>query len=403
MGKFDEFIYTIPKRYSEWGDTYASPRGYFLGNESLWNSNLRMGFSVIQKETLADYPHMHHAVEEYYMFFGPDTTNFFDFDCEIELWIGEDPDEMEKYVITRPTLVRIPPRMWHGPVNYKRVTKPVAFSSMYFNGDIAKITRRIKDDETVEYPVLDSRAKRCILDSTKGCDYCGKCVQEYLAKGEQTHNPVVDFAYEWAREVANSEPAPRSGKYDKLFFEYPVEYHNYGDVYANPRGKFRGITQMPECNFYGGFSVCIKPTHMEIPHIHHGRDEYLWFIGSNMSNIFDFDGEVEIYLGWNPDKMEKIVITEPTVIRVPPNMWHCPIDFKRVDKPIAFFPVYGDGDWSKIVRQKDEQGNDEYVFESGSLRRCVYDHNKTCQYCGKCMQDPNFKTVGVYTYKKRGE
>ena len=76
MGLYDEFVYTLPKRYSQWGDTYASPRAYFQGSESLWNSNLRMGFSVILKETLAEFPHFHHSVEEYYLFSGADLTNF---------------------------------------------------------------------------------------------------------------------------------------------------------------------------------------------------------------------------------------------------------------------------------------------------------------------------------------
>ncbi|MBR4232811.1 MAG: hypothetical protein IKR95_06350 [Oscillospiraceae bacterium] len=401
MGRFDEFVYTLPKRYTEWGDMYANPRAYFNGNESLWNSNLRMGFSVIQHEGLTEFPHMHHAVEEYYMFSGADVTRFFDFDAEIEMWIGEDPDEMEKYVITRPTIVRIPPRMWHGPVNYKRVGKPVAFSAVYFDGELCKITRRIKGDGTVDYPYYGSSQKRCVFDKTKTCNACGRCVRDYNDdNGTFEGHPDLKFAYDWAKEIASSEPAPRSGKYDELFFEYPVEYHNYGEIYANPRGKFRGITQMPKCNFYGGFSVALKDTHMETPHIHHARDEYLWFIGSNLADPFDFDATIELYLGWSPDDMTKIVITEPTVVRVPPNMWHTPINFTNVKKPVAFFPVYPDGDWSKVVRKENERGEYEYIFEAASLRRCAFDHSKICCYCGKCKKGGG-KTVGVYLYKNK--
>ena len=402
MGRFDEFVYAIPKRYTEWGDSYANPRAYFLGSESMWNSRLRMGFSVILHEALTEFPHFHHSVEEYYMFTGSDLTNFFDFDAEIEMWIGEDPDEMEKYIITRPTLVRIPPRMWHGPVNYRRVGKPVAFSAMYFDGELCKITRRMKSDNTVEYPYIGSSQQRCIFDRMKFCRSCGRCARDYYNESKATdHHPDLDFALDWAKEIDASEPAPRSGRYDELFFEYPMEYHRYGDIYANPRGKFRGITQMPNAGFYGGFSVAMKATEMEIPHIHHANDEYLWFIGSNLENPFDFDAEVHIYLGWDPDDMEKIVITEPTVVRVPPNMWHCPIHFKRVDKPVAFFPVYPDGDWSKVVRQTNDRGEFEYMFEAASLRKCTYDHDKLCCYCGKCMNDDTVPSFGVYPGKKK--
>lgn len=406
MGRFNEFIYTIPKRYSEWGDAYASPRAYFMGNESLWNSRLRMGFSVVLKETLAEHPHFHHSIEEYYLFSGSDLTNFFDFDAEIDIWIGEDPDEMEKYTITRPGIVRIPPGMWHGPIHYRRVGKPVAFSSVYFDGEQAKITRRINEDGTVEYPSVGTSLKRCTFDRTRTCDYCGKCIREYTEKGdsiEPNHHPSLDFAYVWAKELVNSEPIPHTGKYDKYFFDYPVEYHQYGDTYANPRGKFRGITQMPEAGFYGGFSVVMKETDMEVPHIHFSNDEYLWFIGADLEKVFDFDAEIEIKLGWNPDDMETIVITRPTIIRVPPNMWHCPIKFKRITKPVAFFPVYSDGDWSKVVRQKNDNGDDEYLFEAASLRKCTYDHGKICNYCGKCAGDSDVEPFGVFTYKKKGD
>ena len=402
MGRFDEFIYTIPKRYSEWGDTYASPRAFFQGNDSLWNSNLRMGFSVIMKETVAEFPHFHHSVEEYYLFSGSDLTNFFDFDAEIDIWIGENPDEMERYTITKPGIVRIPPNMWHGPIHYKKVAKPVAFSAMYFDGDMAKITRRVRGDE-VDYPSIGSKQRRCVFDKTKSCEYCGKCVRDFTELKEGFHHPDMDFAYEWVKEILESEPNPHTGKYDHLFYEYPVEYHQYGEIYANPRGKFRGITQMPEANFYGGFSVAMKATDMEVPHIHFSCDEYLWFIGSNLENVFDVDAEIEIDLGWDPDNMETIVITEPTVIRVPPNMWHCPINFKRVDKPVAFFPVYPDGDWSKVVREINENGQEEYLFEAASLRKCVYNHDKICNYCGKCLGDDSVKSFGTFVYKKKGE
>lgn len=404
MSRFDEFIYTIPKRYTEWGDVYANPRAYFQGNESLWNANLRMGFTVIQHETLESFPHVHHSVEEYYIFSGSDLVNFFDFDAEIEIWIGEDPDQLEKYIITKPSLVRIPARIWHGPINYKRVGKPVAFSSIYFDGELCKITRRINSDDTVEYPYIGSSQKKCVFDRTKNCSSCGRCIRSYLCD-DQTSDIHPDFKYvlDWAKEIAAEEPAPRSGKYDELFFEYPVEYHNYGDIYANPRGKFRGIEQMPKAHFYGGFSVILKDSYVEVPHIHHANDEYLWFIGSNLENPFDFDAEIEISLGWNPDDMEKIVITEPTVVRVPPNMWHCPIVYENVKKPVAFFPAYYDGDWSKIVRRKNERGEDEYLFEAASLRKCSYHNDKVCSYCGKCLTDDTVPSFGVYTHNKRNK
>lgn len=400
MSMQDEFVFTLPKVEGPGGDLYASPKAYFNGSADMWHANMVMGFTVVQHEALVDIPHVHHAVEEIYMFSGKDVAKFFDFDAEIEIWIGENPDRMEKYVITKPTLVRIPARMWHGPINYKRVGKPVAFSAVYMNGERSKITRRVNDDGTVEFPYVGSSLKRCVLDRTKSCSNCGRCLK--VSKENGTPHPRINFALEWAKEIAESEPAPHSGKYDGLFFEYPVEYHNYGDTYANPRGKFRGILQLPEVNFFGGFSVVMAPHHMEVPHCHHARDEYLWFSGSDLSDPFgSFDAEITVEMGWDPDHMETVTITEPSVIRVPPNMWHCPINFKRIDKPMAFFPFYGDGDWSKIVRKQTADGDYEYLFEAASLRKCVYNHDKLCMYCGKCAKDDSVPSFGIFPYEKK--
>jgi len=401
MSQYDEFIYTIPKDYHRWGDKYDSPRGYFRGNESMPGSHLNMGFTVVKKAHVMEYPHTHHSVEEYLWFIGADLTKFFDFDCEIEIWLGEDPDHFEKFVITEPTLVRFPPGIWHGPINFKRVGKPVAFSAMYFDGNWSKITRRVSTDGKVDYPYIGTGLKHCVYDKNETCIFCGRCYQDYSANSKVSHFPDSDYTKQWTMDVVNGTPAPRSGKLDQYVYTFPQEYHQWGETFANPRGKFRGITQMPGAKFYGGFSVVLAPNVMEVPHIHHANDEYLWFTGSDLSNFFDFDAEIEIYLGWDPDHLEKIVITEPTVIRVPPHLWHCPINFKRIGKPVGFLPVYPDGDWSKILRQKDENGNDEYIYEAASLRKCVYDPEKICVYCGKCFSEKAAKAGGTSAQEKR--
>ena len=104
MSMYDEFVFTLPKFEGPGGDMYASPKAYFNGTADMWHANMVMGFSVVLHEGLVDIPHVHHAVEEIYMFSGQDVAKFFDFDAEIEIWIGENPDRMEKYVITKPTL-----------------------------------------------------------------------------------------------------------------------------------------------------------------------------------------------------------------------------------------------------------------------------------------------------------
>ena len=74
------------------------------------------------------------------------------------------------------------------------------------------------------------------------------------------------------------------------------------------------------------------------PHVH-DWDEFLMFIGGDTTNLLDLGGEVEFSLGDDPDNMEKFVFTSPTVVHLTKGLWHCPLNFKRVDdpaKPVLF-------------------------------------------------------------------
>jgi hypothetical protein len=75
-------------------------------------------------------------------------------------------------------------------------------------------------------------------------------------------------------------------------------------------------------------------------HAHKNWVEYLGFIGSNPDDPYDLGGEVEFWLGG-----EKHIITKSSVVFVPKGLTHCPIYFRRVDRPFFYFttgptPVY---------------------------------------------------------------
>jgi hypothetical protein len=71
-----------------------------------------------------------------------------------------------------------------------------------------------------------------------------------------------------------------------------------------------------------------------IPKAHkHNCAEILYFIGGNPMNFKDFGAEVEFVIG---EEEEKHIITTTTWVYIPRNVPHCPLDFKRVDRPIMF-------------------------------------------------------------------
>jgi hypothetical protein len=90
------------------------------------------------------------------------------------------------------------------------------------------------------------------------------------------------------------------------------------------------------------------------------------------------------------DKMEKHVITKPTIVRIPGSMWHCPMDFVRVDKPVLFQAAYLDGTCGRVSRHIGEDGKEQFIYGGPEIMHgCVLEPGKKCTYCGKCFRLKN--------------
>ena len=64
-------------------------------------------------------------------------------------------------------------------------------------------------------------------------------------------------------------------------------------------------------------------------HSHDDFDEIVMFLGSDPERPHDLCGEVEWWMGG-----EKYMLTESCMVFVPKGMRHCPMYFRRVDRPI---------------------------------------------------------------------
>jgi hypothetical protein len=68
------------------------------------------------------------------------------------------------------------------------------------------------------------------------------------------------------------------------------------------------------------------------PHAH-DYDQFLCFLGSNNKNLFEFDAEIEVVLG---KEGEVNIVDTTSIVYLPKGLIHCPINFKRVGKPVLF-------------------------------------------------------------------
>jgi hypothetical protein len=71
----------------------------------------------------------------------------------------------------------------------------------------------------------------------------------------------------------------------------------------------------------------------EFPHSH-DFDMYLTFFSYDPEDMNGLPAEIEIGLG---EEREMHLINSPTTVYIPKGLVHCPLIYKRVDKPIILF------------------------------------------------------------------
>ncbi len=116
-------------------------------------------------------------------------------------------------------------------------------------------------------------------------------------------------------------------KYSRYVVRHPVATGGYGPelIYTGETDYQSGLTMM--------FLRITAPTLMEEKAHAHDFDMYLYFMSFDPDSMGDLGADIEIGLG---PEQEIHKITTPTSVYIPKGMVHCPLEFKRVDKPILF-------------------------------------------------------------------
>jgi mannose-6-phosphate isomerase-like protein (cupin superfamily) len=91
--------------------------------------------------------------------------------------------------------------------------------------------------------------------------------------------------------------------------------------------------------FYVECAWFVRASHEPAPEPHtHDFDEVLAFLGTNPDKPYDLGGEIEV---WLDD--EKHVLTKSCLVFIPKGLRHCPLVFRRVDRPIFHFATGSGG------------------------------------------------------------
>jgi len=180
-----------------------------------------------------------------------------------------------------------------------------------------------------------------------------------------------------------------ASRFGKLVFEFPQEYNEVvadgdpADFVVSPQAYFRGASQIPGSEFNQSYQIFVKPFFLDRVQHRHVKDEFLVFLGASFPNVFDFDAHIEFTIG-KGEEAETYVIDKPTIIRIPAGMYHCPLNFKEVNKPVLFLATLLQPMFGGIYDMPD--GSTQEMYYNGPVQ-CKYDPNKKCDSCGRCLQE----------------
>ena len=186
--------------------------------------------------------------------------------------------EREKHTISSPTIVVAAPGVYHCPLNYARVDKPFY------------------------------------------------CLEMFMTTGYSG----VDLG-EDLKEVKVPEP-----NYDRYFIKDIIKTNKWG-------GEGLGLNAVPEYIMPAGarihmqLSVVRKPYMFHAATHKHNFTSFAYFFGSNPMDMKEFDAEIELSLG---EEREKHVINSPAVVVMPPGLYHCPVNYTKVDKPFYCLELF---------------------------------------------------------------
>lgn len=161
---------------------------------------------------------------------------------------------------------------------------------------------------------------------------------------------------------------------DRFVFNGPVVTppdNFFGTAPNNPSILY--INQNEQSNFNIASWLITDPFTMEAETFYHDYDQFLFFCGSDPANRTALGGKVELCLGGESGKLEKLTITESTIIFVQARMLHCPLTFVEItdkSKPIIFQDITLSGLYSKFKPGSTQRLNVEGqpINDDGSIK-----------------------------------
>jgi hypothetical protein len=151
-------------------------------------------------------------------------------------------------------------------------------------------------------------------------------------------------------------------KYQKYLIKAPIQPAKKGPPV--PSLRFSAVEHGVSANW--SLVPVFQPRIMHDIPIKHDFSQFLCFLGSNPADISDLGAEIDISLG---EEGEIHTVNTPTVVHVTPDLVHCPINIKKVEKPIFHFDmffapeyIYSEVDQTVAKTPLDGHKYSQYIF-----------------------------------------
>jgi hypothetical protein len=131
-------------------------------------------------------------------------------------------------------------------------------------------------------------------------------------------DPVQGQQDQTASRVQPPGVAPSDSKYSKYFIQ------------GSKPGRMPALGK--DQDFVFTFSFVKSESRAHDPHTH-PHPEILGFFSADPNAPDDLGAEVEMVMG---EELERVVMTKPTLLFLPPDTIHCPMIFRNVRKPFIF-------------------------------------------------------------------
>jgi hypothetical protein len=106
------------------------------GRSDFPDVNFSINWEVIAKPFVMEKAGHTHDWDQLLCFIGGNSQDFFDFGAEIEFYLGD-----ERFFINTTTLVWIPKGLVHGPLEFKKIHKPIMFNNIVLAAKYGRATQ----------------------------------------------------------------------------------------------------------------------------------------------------------------------------------------------------------------------------------------------------------------------